>query len=270
MILDPSVYVVVQSYLRAVDTELPWLVQGLYLVGSVALNDFHPGASDIDFVAVSAKPPDERQLDALARVHARLADAHPRPYFDGSYITWSELAADPLQAAPGPHVHEHRFCRASRGDRHPVTWHTLADHGAALRGPLPGDIAVHTDRANLTAWTHGNLADYWRPWWRRASRLPSPLGLACLGSWGPAWGVLGVSRLHYTLATGRITSKRGAGEYALTRFGEPWERIVEECLRIRCGTSERSLYRSPFERRSQALAFIDMAIRDAQQEAHDS
>jgi len=270
MILDPSAYVVVQNYLRAVDTELPWLVQGLYLVGSVALNDFRPGASDIDFVAVSATPPDERQLGTLERIHAGLADACPRPHFDGSYVTWDDLAADPNQAAPGPHVHEHKFSRASRGDLHPVTWHTLADHGTAVRGPRPGDIAIHTDRANLTTWTHANLADYWRPWWRRASRLSSPLGFSCLSSRGPAWGVLGVSRLHYTLTTGRITSKRGAGEYALTRFDDAWQRITEECLRIRCGTSEKSLYRSPLERRAQALEFIDMAIHDAQQKAHGS
>ncbi|MFF5757452.1 aminoglycoside adenylyltransferase domain-containing protein [Streptomyces longwoodensis] len=270
MILDPSVYVVVRSYLHAVDTELPWLIQGLYLVGSVALNDFHAGTSDIDFVAVSAVPLDDQQLGVLERIHTQLADACPRPHFDGSYVTWDELAADPLQAVPGPQVHEHKFTRASRGDRHPVTWHTLADHGAALRGPLPGDIDIHKDPASLAAWTRGNLVGYWQPWWRRASRLPSPLGLACLGSWGPAWGVLGVSRLHYTMATGRITSKRGAGEYALTRFDDAWQRIVEECLHIRCGTSEKSLYRSPFERRSHALAFIDMALRDAQQYAHGS
>ncbi|WP_328690236.1 DUF4111 domain-containing protein [Streptomyces phaeochromogenes] len=270
MILDPSVYVVVQTYVHGVDTALPGLVQGLYLVGSVALHDFHPGASDVDFVAVTAVPPDDRQLAALKRVHAHVADACPRPCFDGSYVTWDELAADPLLAVPGPHVHEHRFSRTSRGDRHPVTWHTLADHGSALRGPLPGDFDIHTDRAGLAGWTRGNLADYWEPWWRRASRLPSPLGLACLGSWGPAWGVLGVSRLHYTLTSGRITSKRGAGEYALTQFDNAWQRIVEECLRIRCGTPKESLYRSPFERRSQALAFIDMAIRDAQQSAHSS
>ncbi|WP_328478487.1 DUF4111 domain-containing protein [Streptomyces sp. NBC_00377] len=270
MILDSSVYVVVQTYLHALDIEAPGLIQGLYLVGSVALQDFHPGASDVDFVAVTAAPLDDQQVDVVQRAHTRLADAHPRPYFDGSYVTWADLAADPLQAVPGPHVHEHRFSRATRGDRHLVTWHTLADHGAALRGPLPGDFAIHTDPAALAAWTHQNLGTYWRPWWHRASRLPSPLGLACLGTWGPAWGVLSVSRLHYTLASGRITSKQGAGEYALTRFDDSWHRIVEECLRIRCGTSGRSLYRSPFERRTQALGFIDMAIHDAQQSGYVS
>jgi predicted nucleotidyltransferase len=30
------------------------LIDGLYLFGSIALDDFHPGRSDIDFVAVTA------------------------------------------------------------------------------------------------------------------------------------------------------------------------------------------------------------------------
>ncbi|WP_405652261.1 hypothetical protein [Streptomyces sp. NBC_00019] len=47
-------------------------------------------------------------------------------------------------------------------------------------------------------------------------------------------------------------------------------RIVEECLRVRCCAAEKSLYRTSFERRSQALAFIDRAINDAQQNAHVS
>lgn len=103
---------------------------------------------------------------------------------------------------------------------------------------------------------------------RGTAALATGPGLS--GQLGACLGVLGVSRLHYTLASGRITSKLGAGEYALTRFDDDWHRIVEECLRIRCGTSGRSLYRSPFERRAQALEFIDMTIHDAQQSGHIS
>jgi hypothetical protein len=42
---------VVDAYLRMVDAEVAGLVEGLYLVGSVALGDFRPRGSDIDFVA---------------------------------------------------------------------------------------------------------------------------------------------------------------------------------------------------------------------------
>ncbi|MFI6172557.1 nucleotidyltransferase domain-containing protein [Nocardia sp. NPDC051052] len=44
----------VETYLASVDAEAPGLIEGLYLEGSLALNDFRPDASDIDFVAVTA------------------------------------------------------------------------------------------------------------------------------------------------------------------------------------------------------------------------
>jgi Domain of unknown function (DUF4111) len=77
---------------------------------------------------------------------------------------------------------------------------------------------------------------------------------------GPVWGVLGVSRLHYTLATGAITSKDGAGCYARRTFDERWWRIIDECLRIRRGGHERALYRNPLTRRRDALDYVAMAI----------
>ena len=181
--MDQLVRDVAAAYLSTVDREAPALIEALYLVGSVTLDDFHPGASDIDFIAVTSRPLSEADLSALTRTHAALA-----------------------------------------------------------------------------TWTRRNLDDYWRPWHRRSSRLLSRPGLACLTPWGPAWGVLGVSRLHYTLATGDITSKRGAGEYARTAFAPRWHRILNECLRIRLATPGPSLYPNPLTRRREALTFVSMAI----------
>jgi hypothetical protein len=45
MRLHPLVRQVVGAYLEAVDGEAPGLVEGLYLVGSAALDDFHPAAA---------------------------------------------------------------------------------------------------------------------------------------------------------------------------------------------------------------------------------
>jgi hypothetical protein len=72
-----------------------------------------------------------------------------------------------------------------------------------------------------------------------------------------------VSRLHYTLATGDITSKEGAGQHALRTFPDRWHRLVNESLRIRRAEPRRSLYRSPLTRRRDVLAFGDMVIADA-------
>lgn len=83
-----------------------------------------------------------------------------------------------------------------------------------MRGPRPETLRIWTDRDTLTAWSRTNLNTYWRWWQQRSSAPMSRAGLACLTSWGPTWGVLGVSRLHYTVSTGLICSKTDGGRYA--------------------------------------------------------
>jgi hypothetical protein len=261
--LHPVVREVVDAYLSAVDDVVPGLVEGLYLTGSVALEDFHVGASDVDFVAVTSAKPDDQQVSALRRAHALLTRRHPRPFFDGPYVTWRELARAPGCAEPGPHAFQAGFDHASGSERIPVTWHTVARHGVAVRGPRPHEFEVATDPAELASWTRRNLDEYWRPWWRRHSRLLSPPGLAALGRAAPAWGVLGVTRLHYTLATGEITSKSGAGRYARTAFDPGWRRIIDECLRLRRGADADLRYGDRLARRRDALDFVAMVIAAA-------
>jgi hypothetical protein len=69
----------VSAYLDAVDAEAPGLVEGLYLVGSAALDDFRPGDSDLDYLAVTAERPGPAAVAALALAHRRLREARPRP-----------------------------------------------------------------------------------------------------------------------------------------------------------------------------------------------
>lgn len=257
----PLVRAVTGDYLAFVDAEAPGLVEGLYLTGSVALDDFRPAHSDIDFVAVTADKPGPHEIAALRRAHARLVAKHKRPHFDGAYVTWAELAADTEDAAPGPHAFGNGFQDGSSAERHPVTWRTIVQCGVGLRGPSPAGAGIFGDPDGLESWTVGNLGSYWRPLWTRMSRLPSADGLAALTTTQAAWAVLGVTRLHHTLTTGRITSKTGAGAYALATFEERWHRIVADCVRIRSGGG--SGYRNPYRRRTDVLAYTDMVIRDA-------
>lgn len=256
----------VDAYLAAVDRAAPGLIEGFYVEGSLALGNFRPHASDIDFVAVTAHAPQAADLDALAQVHAQLRAAHPRPFFDGIYVTWNDLGRDPAQAAPGPSSHESRFTARDVGQRNPITWHTLARYGIACRGPAVAECAIWQDPAALAAWTDGNLESYWRPLVARYRRLRSLQGWASFTPWACAWSVLGVARLHYTLATGDITSKEGAGRYALQTFPAQWRRVIEEALRIHRvhrAAAPRSHYWLPLLRRRDTLAFVEMVIDDA-------
>jgi len=85
--------------------------------------------------------------------------------------------------------------------------------------------------------------------------------------WVVAWGVLGVSRLHCTLATGDIVSKYAAGLHARETLPTRWHRIVGESLRTRGGGHGRPLYFSPPARRRDILDFGAVVIDDAHQYA---
>ncbi|MFC7532701.1 nucleotidyltransferase domain-containing protein [Actinoplanes sp. GCM10030250] len=232
------------EFLVRADILAPGLVEGLYLQGSVALGDYHPGVSDIDFVAVTQDPADP----ALVReIHHGMPR---RPHFDGLYVTWEDLRADPSTVPPGPAVHENRILPSSRFERHLVTWHVLAQAGVALRGPAKPEI--FTDWPALAASTRENLESYWRPWSQSIRRHPGSLT-----SWAVSWGVLGVTRLRHSLVLGRVTSKTEAGRYALRSY-PGWDRILEEALRLRCGGAPQ--YRNPFHRRTDFLGYLDYAL----------
>ncbi|HEX4817742.1 MAG TPA: aminoglycoside adenylyltransferase domain-containing protein, partial [Nonomuraea sp.] len=229
----------------------------------------------VDFVAVTtAEPP----LDVLARIHQRLG-AHP---FQGVYLTWDDLRRNPMDLGERPHAHDGRL---KPGRLTPVTWHTLAHHGVTCRGPKPGELDLWSDPAVLAAWTDDNLRRYWGRLVTSASRTVSPRGLAALGGYATVWIVTGVSRMHYTLATGDITSKTGAAWHARATFPERWHRVIDEALRLRAaddtarpslaglvaglaehfGSPRRSLYGSPLERRRDVLAFAAEVMAAAHQ-----
>lgn len=269
MQLPHPVSAIVSDYLAAVDAEAPGLVEGLYLVGSAALGDFRPGRSDVDFVAVTTGRVDAAWYAALGRAHAQLSARWRRPFFDGIYVTWGDLAGDPAAAGPGPHTHESRLHPEGRGERHPVTWRTLAQSGVCCRGPALAALAIRSDPAALAAWTNDNLDAYWRRMLDPGSWLTRRGGLAGLAEYACEWCVLGVSRLHYTLATGKITSKAGGGLHAQAAFDAHWQTVVAEALRIRRADRRRSLYWSPLARRRDVLGFLEMAI-DASHRLYES
>ncbi|MHB1101339.1 MAG: nucleotidyltransferase domain-containing protein [Devosia sp.] len=237
---------------------VPDLVSSLHLIGSAADGDFRPGRSDLDFVAVLAHPATEDEIEALVILHRTFASDPTLPALDGIWVTEADLAAGPDACGDGPSSHDNQFLELARGNRNPVTWTMLRQNGVILAGELDCATLWH-DPARLASWALENVERYWVPWHARASNFLSAPSLAMLGGGAPMGGVLGISRLHDTLGTGGVVSKFAAGEHALADFDERWHKIIRECLRIRRG-ERGSFYRNPFQRRREALDFVEMAI----------
>lgn len=238
---------------------LPDLLLSLNLVGSAVNGDFRPGRSDLDFVAVSRHAPADDELEGLSIVHRLYASDPTLPTIDGIWVTSDDLAAGPDNAAAGPATRDGAFLARAEGNRNPVTWFDLHDRSRAVLGTLDRDAIWH-DPLRLVEWTRGNVEDYWVRWHAQSSRLLSSRGLAMLGRQAPAWGVLGISRIHATVSSGQILSKSEAGKRALGLFGPQWRGILDDALAIR-GSVPGPLLLSPWQRRRWALDFVAMTIQ---------
>ena len=212
-------------YLEIADAAAPGLIEGLYVVGSYALDDWIEGVSDIDIVAVTAEPATDEDYGSLRTVHALVREEMPAQHIDGPFLAWGDLIAEPATGLHRPWV---------LGDdlRHdgdcfeinPVTWYTLATYGVTARGPAAQTLGIPTDDVARVRFVVDNLGSYWRG-------VADNIHDACARPEPPAfdggllvWCALGPLRLLYTAVTGDVTSKRGAGEYGLrvapTRFHE--------------------------------------------------
>lgn len=244
-------------FLDLVDEAAPGLVEGLYLHGSLGFGEWHEGRSDVDFVAVTAERPDARTVRLLRDVHARVGETFPRPPFDGFHVTWADLARPSYDCPDVPCILAGEWRDEGRFDVNPVTWHQLAWHGVHVRGPQLADVDVWTDTRALQEFTHGNLQGYWAGSLSELSRFPAEAARPDV----VAWFVLGVPRLHHVLTTGRLTSKDGAGRYAVETFGERWRPLVTEALAYRAlGEPAGSYAGDPDRLAADVMAFTELVL----------
>lgn len=212
--MHPEVSARVAHHLDAVDTALPGLIQGLYVVGSAVLEDYQPGRSDVDVLAVTTRPLGPADLDTLAALH----DGFPKdPAYDGIYLTAPQVEAMPGDQGAVPHVVNGQFHRDTPcGELTPVLWATLGLYGVALRGQ---PLVVRPGAEALRAYCVGNLRSYWQPLGDQIRTA-----VAERDDDAPAkgdvvvWTVLGAPRLHYTLETGDITGKSAMVEHIVRRW----------------------------------------------------
>lgn len=242
-ILPHDVQVVTERYLKLVGAAAPGLVEAFYLVGSVALGDYRPGSSDVDYIAVTGGAVDEVDLAALAGVHGELGSPMS---FDGVYVTAADLRADPARCGRRPYSLRGRFTEGEAFEANPAVWQLLSQSPVVLRGEAP---RVATDTVRLADWTRENLDGYWRKV-REAVAFCVP---ERLDDEMVVWCALGPARLLYTLETGLIISKAGAGEWASRVMGE--SPVLREALRLRRG--EESGYTSRGDRREDLVKHMD-------------
>ena len=216
LLLPVPVAEALTAWFDAHDQAAPGVIEGLYLVGSVVLDDWTPH-SDIDVVAVVADPSDPDLVGDLAAAHALVRD-RVSIAIDGPYVAWGDLVV-PAMAVQRPWVLDDEYhVDGESFEINPVTWYTVARYGIAVRGVEPAHIGVASTLEERRTWVAGNLDTYWRG---VSSSLAEGLAGSAEHEWGGEileWVALGVARMLYTFETGDVISKSGAGRWAAERI----------------------------------------------------
>jgi hypothetical protein len=224
------------TYLDIVDSCAPGLVEGLYVVGSFALDDWHEGRSDIDIIAVTAEAATDDDAAQLRTAHALLAERLPDGLdIDGPYVSWSDLITPPMGLHRPWALHGELRHDGDCFELNPVTWYALAAHGVTVRGPTVDRLGVYLDVDARVRFCVDNLIGYWRP---LAAQVRAMAEAAPQGQFDAAsleWVALGALRLHHTCFSGGVISKAAAGRYGLEVAPTQFHEVLDTALAVRAG-----------------------------------
>lgn len=226
--LYPTPYEEVNALARALLTKMQAVLGerlvGLYLCGSLALGDFDPASSDIDFLAVTDDELPEELIDQLGEMHAALA-ASDNPYarrHEGSYVPRAALRRYDAANA--------RYPRMSTDEpfqvwAHDSSWNVqraiAREHGVVLWGPAPETLIEPVAPQEVRAAVCAHLQEWWQ------SRLDAPEWMRPRDY--QAYTVLTLCRVLYTLELGALCSKPQAAAWAQIVYPQ-WGPMIERAL----------------------------------------
>ena len=249
--LPPFVDDVITSYFTGVSEIDAANVEGIYLIGSLALNDYHIGKSDIDFMTVLKERPSLGVVTSFGRLHADIEKQFRHAKMDGFYITQNGMREGQLWY---PSFHEGKLIHARKFEPPRQIILELVENSIPIYGPQASELGFELTTSQVNSDLHSNLNYYWKNWVNDHRFPKMKFWKLYFTSTLSEWGVLGVARQLYTFETGKIASKIDAGKYLLLRAPEVFRKVINEACEARI--KGRHSLQPSFKRATQTLACV--------------
>ncbi|MFB4159205.1 nucleotidyltransferase domain-containing protein [Geomicrobium sp. JSM 1781026] len=199
--LHPHATHIMQKYIGKLKHKFPNELIGVYVHGSLALDEYRPDVSDIDFVTVIREPFTREQIDQLGPLH--------HPEMEGIYVR-----ADDVGKTRSSVVYVNGKQPAMIRGVPPVTWWLLEKKGIRLYGPPYDVFQSRTTDEQLVHYVKENMNTYWR-------HHPAPVTEEDV-----YWCLSGVLRQWYTLEHRDIISKRAALVFGHEKLPTEWHDLL--------------------------------------------
>jgi hypothetical protein len=237
------------------------IIESIYLYGSVALGDYIEGSSDIDFLSIVRKPPNQSDSLAISEAHNEIEAVIPNTDIMGAYLLLNDLGKPLSEISSILTYYDKQIHTNGRGaDINPITWWILKKHGIRIYG-TELVFNYQLEIKPLVRYVINNLNSYWVNW---IDRLDKQLSLNNCSDQGiiveqldeaVEWCILGMLRQLYTIRELDITSKIRAGVYGMKNLPEQWHRLIHEAIAIKKHQPNRS-YTSQIERLTDLVTLL--------------
>jgi predicted nucleotidyltransferase len=227
--MHPEVSNTLQRLLAAARGVLRENFVGLYGYGSLALGDFDPATSDIDFLVVTAGEIDREGIAALEAMHTRLwaSGSHWALKLEGRYLPRSALRRYEPNNPARPCVNEGRFYLSPEEPDWIIHRDVLREHPAVVAGPPLAQLIDPVSPDELCGAVRATLREWWTPMLDDPARLRDDAY--------QAYAILTMCRVLYTLRHGTIVSKPVAARWTQARPSAPHAALIARALAWRPG-----------------------------------
>ncbi|HMD00204.1 MAG TPA: aminoglycoside adenylyltransferase domain-containing protein [Ferruginibacter sp.] len=248
---------ILTTYIAKMNLDCPGSLEGLYITGSVALNDYHSGKSDIDFMAVLTDEPGAATIKKLHAIHRYIEKKFKQPKFNGYYVTVQALTHGQKQF---PSFFNNKMMAQRELELDRFALFELKAASFTAHGLPTQYLEITVSPEEVIEQLHQNINSYWANWVKqRESFGINRLLLAAFPRF-TEWGVLGVARQLYTIETGQVISKLDAGNRYLERVPAKYRDVLQMAIDTRKENATR--FRPSFKRATQTLHCMRFIISE--------
>jgi predicted nucleotidyltransferase len=222
---DPEINAVLQELLARARGLLGPHFVGMYLDGSLAIGDFDPEKSDLDFVVITDSEVSADTFEDLKAMHDDIARGTSKwtRELEGSYISRRALRHE---RRPAAHPYIDRRDALAMVEPESGYWiihrHVLREHGVPLAGPLPRTLIDPVQPEELREAVRGILREWWVPMLADGPQLQN--------GFYRSYAVLTMTRMLYTIRHGAIVTKPVAARWAQEMLGGRWMPLIQDAL----------------------------------------
>jgi len=222
----PDINGILFKFKEGIKETLKKRVFGIYIHGSLALGDFNPNSSDIDFLVVTKNPLSEDDINSLREFHLNMETKYPKWWnrLEGSYIPKDILKRLEPPDIPRPYLNNGKLMLAKYGYEWILEKYVLREYGIVLDGPPFSKLVDPIESKDLKRATLNLLHEWWKPMIYDTDRL--------YDTEYQVYAVLTMCRVLYTLNHGKIVSKPKAAQWVKEKLNhEKRKQLIESALK---------------------------------------